>query len=86
MNIVTGITRLKFSGARTSSANALTRESGASGSWTCAVDFLDLDFLSMVVRSAVQTENFKEFQKCRGEVTKNYFSNNRPIYNIHIYV
>lgn len=52
VNIVTGIIRLKFSGARTSSAKALTRESGASGSLPCAVDFLDLDFLSMVVQNA----------------------------------
>jgi len=48
VNIVNGMMRLRFSGARISSANALTRESGVSGSWTCGVD-LFFDFLSMVV-------------------------------------
>lgn len=47
VNIVSGITKLRFSRARISAARADTRESGASGSVICGVDFLDFDFLSI---------------------------------------
>ena len=49
VNIVNGMMRLIFSGANISSANALTRESGVSGSWMYGVDFF-FDFLSMIIK------------------------------------
>ena len=51
MNIVSGMTRFKFSGAMISLVIALnnSKESGVSGSWTCGVDFFDFDFESIFI-------------------------------------
>jgi hypothetical protein len=50
VNIVSGMTRLKFSGAMISLVIALNKESGMSGSWTCGADFLDFDFESIFIQ------------------------------------
>jgi hypothetical protein len=59
VNIVSGMTRFKFSGAMISLVIALnnSKESGVSGSWTCGVDFLDFDFESIFI-DTIQIKKF----------------------------